>query len=439
MDDFNGTVLSQAKNEYSLRLVNILTPLIMEGIKSIFNEAYDLCIKNGEDNKYLMTFQNFLTRVPKWNQEIINTESERIIQRSNCKYLEEILTCVHIAQLKILTSIRVATHQKKIDIDIPKLSNFIHRVYIECARKMYQNVYLYEKHIMPLLQQKNMRECETIVRECILKVIQDSMPIEKILRAYIDETTEEEIIEETVNKTIEEIEQERKLAEQEKSENNTVSDNVTNSNGATTTPERLNTNDKPLVSIDKVGDSIVETQPKIAKDVSQETKSDNIPVPVFQIPQPQTEQTKIEQDAIKQAVTEQVANVENQNTNVTTVVSNTNETNVDTESATKTRLSFSDNDNVLSYDKTEKPSVIMSTPTSTISAPKTIERLEKISTERNEQRKLEDDEDFDDFDDKLKIMDTVDNVNLDVLDINMLDNTTLSNDAPILTDIEVLA
>ena len=64
MDDYNLNVLSEAKNEYSSRLLNILTPLIIQGVKSIFTEAVALCEDNNEDEKYLMTFQNFLSRVP---------------------------------------------------------------------------------------------------------------------------------------------------------------------------------------------------------------------------------------------------------------------------------------------------------------------------------------------------------------------------------------
>ena len=81
MDDYNISAISEAKNEYSARLVNILSPLLIEGIKSIFKEALELCITNSEKDKYLMTFQNFLTRVPKWNQAIITQETTRIRNR----------------------------------------------------------------------------------------------------------------------------------------------------------------------------------------------------------------------------------------------------------------------------------------------------------------------------------------------------------------------
>ena len=62
MDDYNVNVLSESKNEYSARLLNIMSPLIIEGIKSIYNDAISICIENDEEDKYLMTFQNFLTK-----------------------------------------------------------------------------------------------------------------------------------------------------------------------------------------------------------------------------------------------------------------------------------------------------------------------------------------------------------------------------------------
>ena len=193
MDDFSVTSLSESKNEWCARLLNILTPAITQGLKSIFDEAWKLCADNKETDKYLMTFQNFLTRVPKWNQTIIDTEKTRIIESSGCTYLEELVTCVHIIQLKALTCVRVGSKQKKIDIDVPSISDFLHKIYIHVARKIYTNIYLFEKNIAPLQTQKNNREIEITIKECILNAIRDSVPVEHILRAYMDETEEQDV------------------------------------------------------------------------------------------------------------------------------------------------------------------------------------------------------------------------------------------------------
>ena len=194
MDDFSISSLNESRNEWCARLLNILSPTVFQGLKSIFDESWKLCIENNEKDKYLMTFQNFLTRVPKWNQTIIDTEKARIIEKSGCTYLEELITCVHVIQLKALTCVRVGSKQKKVDIDIPSVSSFIHKIYIHVARKIYTNIYLFETGIAPLNIQKNNREIEHIIKECILNAIRDSIPVENILRAYMDETEEQDVI-----------------------------------------------------------------------------------------------------------------------------------------------------------------------------------------------------------------------------------------------------
>ena len=206
MDDFNVSSLHESKNEWGARLLTILTPLIIEGFKSIFDESVKLCKENDEMDKYLMTFQNLITRIPKWNPNIIEKEKKRIIEKSGCGYLEELVTCVHIIQLKLLTAMRVGQKQKKIDINIPKLDDFIHKAYINVERKVYKNVYLFEINIMPLQTQKHNRELETIVQECILNAVRESIPIEHILKAYMDETVEEDVIEEIKEQIVEKSE-----------------------------------------------------------------------------------------------------------------------------------------------------------------------------------------------------------------------------------------
>ena len=197
MDDFVLSNLNESRNEWCSRLVAILTPLIMEGVRSIFAESWKLSMETNELEKYLMTFQNFLCRVPKWNSNIIEDEKKRIVEKSGCGYLEDLITCVHIIQLKVLTCVRVGTRQKKIDISIPKLNDFIHKVYITVASKVYRNAYLFDKYATAIVQQRNSREFEVIVEECILRTIRDSIPTETIVRAYLDvsiEQEEEEVI-----------------------------------------------------------------------------------------------------------------------------------------------------------------------------------------------------------------------------------------------------
>jgi hypothetical protein len=253
MDDFVISNLQESRNEWCARLVSIFTPLVIEGIRSIFNEAWKLCQDTDEMNKYLMTFQNLLSRVPKWNSVIIEEERKRIIERSGCNYLEDLITCVHIIQLKVLTSIRVGNKQKKIDISIPKLDAFIHKVYINVARKMYMNVYLFEKSITALQLQKYGREMEVIVQECILTAIRESIPTEEIIRAYMDESIERE---EEV--TIERVEEPELVKGTEDSENNNTDKKEENDSGNKSMEE-----DKPpevVPSIKNIDDEPVMTR-----------------------------------------------------------------------------------------------------------------------------------------------------------------------------------
>jgi hypothetical protein len=212
MDDYSVTSLYESKNEWASRLVNILTPLVQEGFRSILDEAVKLCVGNKEQDKYLMTFQNLLSRVPKWNPNIIKDETARIKERSSCGYLEDLITCVHIIHLKCMTVMRVGNKQKKVDIKIPQLSEFVHKIYVNSARKLYSNVYIFERGIQPLHTQRNNREFEIIVKECIYNTIRDNIPVEELIKMYLEETIED-VVEVTENEEV--IKQEPILSEED--------------------------------------------------------------------------------------------------------------------------------------------------------------------------------------------------------------------------------
>jgi hypothetical protein len=95
---------------------------------------------------------------------------------------------------------RVGMKNKKVNVDVPKATDFVHNVYINVARKLYTNVYLFERNVHSLQAQRNRREIEIIVQECIMNAMRDTIPIEKLLKIYMDPTIEEDVeISETTN------------------------------------------------------------------------------------------------------------------------------------------------------------------------------------------------------------------------------------------------
>ena len=158
MEESSAPILTQAKREYTSQLVSILTPQLFDGIKSIFDEAQIVC--NSEKRKPLLDyFRGFLEKVPEWSQVIIETETDRIIQMSKCDWLDDLITAVFISHTKILTSIG-NNPDAQIDLTIPKTINFIHKCYINIAREIWKNPYLYNENVLGSEYQQNMRTVE---------------------------------------------------------------------------------------------------------------------------------------------------------------------------------------------------------------------------------------------------------------------------------------
>ena len=381
MDDYSLVSLSDSKNEWCARLVNTLTPSLIEGLKSIFEESWALCIENDEEDKYLMTFQTFLSRIPKWNTTIIDTERKRIEDTTSCGYLEELITCVHVIQLKALTCARVGNKQKKVNINIPSVNTFIHKTYCNVARKLYTSIYLFEKDILPLEIQKHNRELECIIKESILNTVRDTMPIEDILRAYMDETEELDVNEEFVI-----IKETPSTDPIDLGEN--VGDNATS-------------NVSPVVSTEVIPHS----SPKVMTPVSSFSKET--------LPPPSTSLALAHAPASLAPAS--LANARSSPAPAPTLFS------IPSDERVKDRVNFNDVDN----------RVDINGKIDTVIAPKTDERLDKIAELSAERRRREEEEEDDE--DKIKIGGDVD---LQILDINDLNRSVTVN--PVLDDIEVL-
>merc|ERR1712072_150486 len=101
-----------------MQLVQILSPHLYNSINQIYSDAKEISNNENEPDNALMNFQNLLSNIPKWNQEIINEQYNNILNNSGCDYLEDLLTAIIVSHTKVLTAIKVGNVQKKINITI---------------------------------------------------------------------------------------------------------------------------------------------------------------------------------------------------------------------------------------------------------------------------------------------------------------------------------
>jgi len=167
-------------------LSRVLVPHIADGLWSIYDNALKACERNGQPEKTLQTFQNLLTRIPQWSDEILNKEVDRIAIASKCDYIEDLLLGVFVSYIRAFASLQHtdATHVN-IDFDRPSLSKFIHSFYNSAARKSWTAAYLFKTIGVSYEQQaRNRRDIETMLETAMSEVIDSFIPWREISKAY---------------------------------------------------------------------------------------------------------------------------------------------------------------------------------------------------------------------------------------------------------------
>ena len=183
MEDFNSPVFAQAKIEYTKQLIDVLKLPIYEGLQSIYNDSKQIYADN-MDTDISIIFRKQIENVPKWNIDIIETEVDRIIRVSNCDWLEDLITAVFISHTKILASL--GNNSKQVNLTIPKISNFIHKCYINIARELWKNPYLFDDNSSSIEYQQNIKMIENIIEEGIEQTIRKSLPVKELLRDHFE-------------------------------------------------------------------------------------------------------------------------------------------------------------------------------------------------------------------------------------------------------------
>ena len=165
MDETKNTIFTHAKMEYTAQLIDVLAPNFFDGIKSIYDESKTVNSVNKTQSITLL-FRNFLEKVPTWSNEVIETETNRIIDISNCDWLNDLITAVFISHTKILTAI--GSNNSNIELIIPKTINFIHKCYINIAREIWKNPYLFDDYVTGSEYQRKIRTVELLIKDSII-------------------------------------------------------------------------------------------------------------------------------------------------------------------------------------------------------------------------------------------------------------------------------
>ena len=179
-------ILVTVKNEYLIRVKNLLTKLIFDGLNSIYAKTREASV----DDDVLKVFQSLLKRVPKWTDEILNNEVIRIRGLLDLDNNFDLLNDLVKALIK--SNYNIMVFGSEINFDINNLLNefsfkeFIKNIYIESSREIYNNPFLFYHNSPPVDIKRNQREVLGIIGNSIEESIRKLLPIKLILDVYLN-------------------------------------------------------------------------------------------------------------------------------------------------------------------------------------------------------------------------------------------------------------
>ena len=101
--------------------------------------------------------------------------------------MDDLLMGVFISYMKSFASLhyRGSSSEIKIDFDRPTFAKFVHELYKQSARKLWQMAYYFKTVGVSTEQQaRNRQEVEKVVTDCMEQTIRSFLPWEAIAKKY---------------------------------------------------------------------------------------------------------------------------------------------------------------------------------------------------------------------------------------------------------------
>ena len=186
--------LIDTRNEYIEHIQDIIAIPLSKRIYEIWCDCSK--IKGS-----IKEFQKELIQIKKWNNNIIYEEYKKIIKKTKCKYLPDLIKMI------IITTIKIKIYEYKdqfnnIKIKIPLAEDFIHKCYINISIFSWKNAYLFNnKNIKDSEYQNNLNIIEENIRIIIKKTFRDFIPFDDIFQQIQENIEDIDNAESDIRKT----------------------------------------------------------------------------------------------------------------------------------------------------------------------------------------------------------------------------------------------
>lgn len=205
MEDSNINVMVEAKKEYTAQLCNIMCPFMIETFNTMYTEAENI----SKGKKVLLQFQRLLKEVPNWNNHMVAEHNSRM--SNTCSWFNDLLAAVFVSNVKILSAVRLRAQNAKISVKLPTNERFIHACYINAAKDLYKDPYVFSNDSDDLDEILAKRFVTVIIN-----TVQEMLPVQEILKTYISQD----------NNTVEQVEVESTMGDDMDEEDPEIEDDM---------------------------------------------------------------------------------------------------------------------------------------------------------------------------------------------------------------------
>ena len=200
------SILVDAKKEYTDQLISLMAPVMIDVFHQMFQEATKL----SKNKNVLQMFQKLLKEVPNWSNAMSKQHTDNITNR--CSWFNDLMAAVFVSHVKILSSVRLKSENRKLSLKLPTNDVFVQTVYNNAARELYNDPYVFNEVQSEHVRDKKLFDRFGVVIEATIKEL---LPIQHILQTYMGQMDENIDVEDSDPVDDEDLEHENEMIEEE--------------------------------------------------------------------------------------------------------------------------------------------------------------------------------------------------------------------------------